>query len=199
MTTAIIPSNENQTPVHKAIRAASRATGIGFDYLMNTATRESNLNPSARAKSSSASGLFQFVDSTWLQTMQQHGAELGYAQEAEAIRPAGNGNYTVDDPAMRQRIMALRFDPKANAMMAGAFTQQNNQFLSTALDRAPTQGELYIAHFLGAEGAEKFISKAQDAPTVSAAALFPKAASANPSIFYAQGRSRSMGEVYTSL
>src|SRR6476646_11882530 len=54
------------TRVTGAIRDAARVTGAGFEYLLNTALRESNLNPSAKAKSSSATGLFQFIDQTWL-------------------------------------------------------------------------------------------------------------------------------------
>jgi hypothetical protein len=185
-------------PVRKAIRAASQATGVGFDYLMTTATRESSLNPLARARSSSASGLFQFINSTWLATMKEHGAEHGFAAEANAIRANGQG-YVVDDPAMRARIMNLRFDPEANALMGAAYTQQNMTHLQSALGRQPSAGELYIAHFLGAQGAGKFILSSQSNPNAPAADAFPQAASANPSIFYGKNGKRTLGEVYAAL
>lgn len=202
MTTAIDALLETTAlakgPVRKAIRAASQATGVGFDYLVTTATRESSLNPLARSQSSSASGLFQFIDSTWLATMKQHGAEFGFAPEAAAIHATGQG-FAVDDPAMRSRIMDLRFDPAANALMGAAYTQQNMIQLESTLGRQPSAGELYIAHFLGAQGAGKFILNAQRNPGVPAADAFPQAASANPTIFYGKDGKRTLGEVYAAL
>ena len=81
------------TRVTGAIRNAASATGAGFDYLLNTAMRESNLNPNAKAKSSSATGLFQFIDQTWLGTMKQSGAALGYGKYADAITRTPQGNF----------------------------------------------------------------------------------------------------------
>src|SRR3954469_697283 len=108
-----------------AIRDAARATGAGFDYLLNTAIRESNLNPNAKAKTSSATGLFQFIEQTWLGTMKQSGTALGYAKFADAITQTPSGRYTVADPAMRREILSLRQDPTANALMAGALANAN--------------------------------------------------------------------------
>ena len=39
--------------------------------------------------------------------------------------------------------------------MAGAFTKANSDYLATKLGRQPSEGELYIAHFLGAGGAAR--------------------------------------------
>jgi len=110
------------------------------------------------------------------------------------------GNYTVPDPAMRAKIMRLRFDPTANAVMAGAFTNQNAAQVGAGIGRKPTDGELYIAHFLGPSGAVKLISQAGANPGARAAKLFPEAARANHSIFYdKQGAARSVGQVYAVL
>src|SRR5215510_8770581 len=79
---------------------ATRATGAGFEYLLNTAIRESNLNPNAKARTSSATGLFQFIDQTWLGTMKQSGASLGYGKYANAITRTSQGKYVVNNPAM---------------------------------------------------------------------------------------------------
>jgi len=180
-----------------AIRDAARQTGAGFEYLLNTALRESNLNPNAKARTSSATGLFQFIDQTWLGTMKQSGAALGYGKYAEAISKTPQGRYVVNNPAMRQEIFALRKDATANAVMAGAFANSNAKVLTDRLGRKPTDGELYIAHFLGASGAARFISAAQAQPDAKAANFFPRAAAANSSIFYdrqggAKSSSRSM-------
>jgi hypothetical protein len=188
------------TRVTNAIRDAAKVTGAGFEYMLNTALRESNLNPNAKARSSSATGLFQFVDQTWLATMKQSGAALGYGKYADAISKTASGRYAVSDPAMRQQIFALRKDPTANALLAGAFANSNAQILTQRIGRKPTDGELYMAHFLGASGAARFINATQANPNARAAGMFPKAAHANHSIFYnANGSARSLQQVYANL
>jgi hypothetical protein len=183
-----------------AIRDAAKVTGAGFEYLLNTAVRESNLDPAAKAKTSSATGLFQFIDQTWLGTMKQSGAALGYGKYANAITQTSSGRYTVADPAMRQEILSLRKDPTANALMAGAFANSNAKVLTDRLGRKPSDGELYMAHFLGASGAARFISAAEANPNGKAADLFPRAAQANNAIFYdKQGAAKSLKQVYAGL
>lgn len=140
-----------------AIRQAAQATGTSFQYLLATAQVESGLNPQAGASTSSARGLFQFIEQTWLATMKQSGAGLGYGQYADAITKTASGKYEVQDPTMRSDILKLRNDPAANAAMAGAFTKENATLLSQKLGRTPSEGELYIAHFLGVGGAAKLI------------------------------------------
>jgi hypothetical protein len=180
-----------------AIHQAASATGTSFQYLLATAQVESGLNPQAGASTSSARGLFQFIEQTWLATMKQAGPSLGYGQYASAITKNASGKYEVQDPAMRSEILKLRNDPTANAVMAGAFTQANAALLSGQLGRTPSEGELYIAHFLGAGGAAHLISAAGADPNASAASYFPNAASANPSIFYdrSTGGARSLAQV----
>ena len=188
------------TRVTGAIRDAARVTGAGFEYLLNTALRESNLNPSAKAKTSSATGLFQFIDQTWLGTMKQSGAPLGYGKYADAISKTSSGRYVVNNPAMRNEIFALRKDPTANSLMAGAFANSNAKVLTDRLGRKPSDGELYMAHFLGASGAARFIRAVEANPNAKAASLFPRAAHANSSIFYDKsGAARSLKQVYAGL
>ena len=184
-----------------AIRQASAATGTSFNYLLATARVESGLNPQACASTSSARGLFQFIDQTWLGTMKQSGAELGYGRYAAAISQTASGHYQVTDPEMRKEILALRNDPTANATMAGAFTRANADILSKKLGRAPSEGELYIAHFLGAGGAARLISLASSDPNAKATQYFPNAATANSSIFFdrSTGTARSMAQVRNVL
>ena len=180
-----------------AIRQASAATGTSFNYLLATAQVESGLNPQAGAATSSARGLFQFIEQTWLGTIKQSGAQLGYGRYADAITKTSSGHYQVTDPAMRAEILKLRNDPTANAVMAGAFTKANSDYLATKLGRPPSEGELYIAHFLGAGGAARLISLAAGNPNAKGADYFPNAANANSSIFYdrATGHARSLAQV----
>ena len=177
--------------VHAAIARAARATGNDFAYLLGEARLESSLNPQARASTSSAAGLYQFTGQTWLQTLDRHGAEHGLDWASAAISGG-----RVQNPAQRGTIMDLRYDPDAAALMAGALTNDNRTALTTALDRAPDHGELYLAHFLGAEGASRFLRALAANPVQAAAGLFPEAASANHAIFYSPaGAPRSLGEV----
>ena len=183
-----------------AIRQAAQATGTSFQYLLATAKVESGLNPQAGASTSSARGLFQFIDQTWLATIKQAGPALGYGQYADAITKNESGHYEVADPAMRSEILKLRNDPTANAVMAGAFTQSNAAVLSSRLGRAPSEGELYIAHFLGAGGAAKLVTLAAHNPNAHATDFFGHAAHANPSIFYDRaGTPRTLAQVRNVL
>jgi len=190
----------NGQAVVGSIRNAAAATGTNFEYLLATAQVESGLNPKAAASGSSARGLFQFIDQTWLTTVKESGSGFGYERYADAITRLPSGRYQVADPAKRREVMALRNDPDANAAMAGAFTQKNAERLTARIGREPTDGELYMAHFLGAAGAGRLISSAAQSPNASAADAFPNAARANPSIFYdRQGNARSNSEVYGVL
>ena len=188
------------TQITGAIRQAARSTGISFEYLLTTAKIESNLNSSAQASTSSAKGLYQFIEQTWLGTLKGSGAANGYGQYADAISRSADGRYDVADPGMRAAIMRLRSDPQASATMAGSFTRANADQLAGAIGRQPSEGELYIAHFLGPAGAGKLINAATNQPGASAADMFPQAAAANRSIFYdASGRPRGASDVYAKL
>jgi hypothetical protein len=190
-------TNAAGSAVTGAIRQASQATGTSFNYLLATAQVESGLDPGAGASTSSARGLFQFIDQTWLGTIKQSGTALGYGRYADAITQTASGHYQVNDPAMRQEILKLRNDPTANAVMAGAFTAANADYLAQKLGRQPSEGELYIAHFLGAGGAARLISLAAANPSAKATDYFPGAAKANSSIFFdrATGAVRTLAQV----
>ena len=183
-----------------AIREGAQTSGVGFDYLLATAQRESSLNPSAKASTSSATGLFQFIEQTWLGVMKSTGPKLGLTAYADAITTGADGRYTVADPATRQAILDLRRDPKVSATLAGALTQRNGEALAGALGRDPTAGDLYAAHVLGAKGAATLIASAQASPARAAALDLPDAASANRGLFYDRaGRPRSSSELYALL
>ncbi len=196
------PTRESQpatSPVVSAIRDGAAKTGAGFDYLLKTAQRESSLEPDAKAKTSSATGLFQFIEQTWLSMVKQEGPKQGLSSYADAISET-NGRLTVADPAAREKILELRRDPQVAAVMAGALTQKNRDQLAGTLGRQPHAGELYMAHVLGARGASDLIKTAASDPTRSAAKDFPDAAAANRGIFFDKtGRARSAQEVYGVL
>ncbi len=184
--------------VNSALRNASRQTGTQYDYLVKTAQRESSFNPQAKASTSSAAGLFQFIESTWLQVMKEQGHSIGLGHYAKYIEKTRRG-YEVKDPQNRKSILDLRYNPNVAAKMAGALTNQNQAVLRQGIGRSATAGELYIAHFLGAEGATKLIKTAWSNPNVRADKYFLSAARANTPIFYKNGKARSVSEVYHLL
>ncbi|HUZ14167.1 MAG TPA: transglycosylase SLT domain-containing protein [Caulobacteraceae bacterium] len=185
--------------VEAAIQRASSATGVDFGFLMGAARRESGYDPTARAKTSSAAGLFQFIDQTWLATLKRHGAKYGYARYAELIQQAPNGRLYVPGAQARAAVMDLRLDPHAAALMAGELTADHAAYLRGRVGREPTAGELYIAHVLGPQGSARLIDAVRATPGAGAAALFPEAAAANRAIFYPGGRTASVAEVYANL
>src|SRR6195952_2174173 len=181
-----------------SIKQAADTTGTSFEYMLTTAKMESNFNPKAAASTSSARGLYQFIDQTWLGTVKEAGSQLGYGKYADAITKNPSGSYSVSDPAARDAVMKLRDDPDAASSMAGVLSQSNSFKLTGKIGRRPTDAELYMAHFMGVGGAGKLISSAEDKPQASAVRMFPASAEANRPIFYDRsGRGRSVSEVYS--
>ena len=182
--------------VSLAIGNASKRTGVPFDYLMAQARVESSLDPEAQANSSSAAGLFQFTKQTWLATLSQHGANHGLQWAADAIRKGADGQYRVVDPQMREQILGLRFDPDVSSTMAAEFADDNADMLRNRFGEEPEPVDLYLAHFLGAQGAAQFLSAWRADPNAPAAPLNPAAAAANRTIFFnADGTAKSLDAI----
>lgn len=181
------------------LNRAGDKSGVDFDYLLQTAIRESSLDPSAKARTSSAVGLFQFLEGTWLDVMKAEGPRLGYQRYADAISQTGDGRFVIQDSQLRAEVLKLREDPEIAADLAAAFTRRNGTYLNERFGRMPSAGELYIAHFLGANGAAQLFEAGLKNPDQIAANLFPRQAEANRAIFYAQGEPRTIREVYKAL
>ena len=184
--------------VLSAVDEASRRTGVDFRYMMAKAAQESAFNTDAVAPSTSATGLYQFISSTWLDMIKTHGAEHGLGRYAGEIVERADGSLSVPNRAMREEILALRTDPRLNALMAGEFAQDNRAHLEARVGGRIGPTELYMAHFLGAAGATTFLTALRENPGQAAAALFPAAARANTNVFYHRttGVAKSLSEVY---
>lgn len=180
--------------VQGAIARAAQVTGVDFNYLLAQARLESSLDPAARAGTSSAAGLYQFTRGTWLEMLDKHGPNHGLGWASAAIEGG-----RIADPALRQQVLAMRFDPDLSARMAAELANDNRAALRPVLGREPDAAELYLAHFLGAGGAIRFLSALSADPGQSAAALLPDAAAANRPIFYEGGQPRSVGAVMALL
>lgn len=138
-------------------------------FLDRVAMAESGGNPNARAKTSSASGMYQFTDPTWKGMVKNYGAQTGIT-EADKNNPD------------KQRIMA------------DLLTKENTNAYKNA-GITPDETDLYMAHFLGAPSAVK----ARKNMNAYGAELFPKAATANKNIFYKNGQPRTVEEIRSLL
>jgi hypothetical protein len=187
--------------VLKGIRQASQTTHVDFGYLMAQAEQESGFQSNAKASTSSATGLFQFIDSTWLDMVRQHGAKHGIGQLAEQVTSDASGRPHVADPIMRERILALRKDPRISAALAGEFAQDNKTEVERALGRPVGKTDLYLAHFLGAGGATEILKAIRHDGSTPAVDVLPEAASANRSVFFdaTTGEPRTVADLYRNF
>jgi hypothetical protein len=201
--TALNVNNANGTQpgrVTQAIATASQRTGVDFSYLMGQAQIESAMNPTAKAGTSSATGLYQFLDQSWLAVINNHGSEYGMDWASNAIQKTANGRYYVSDPQVRQQILDLRKHPETASVMAAELASDNRDYLEQRIGRQAEPVDLYLAHFLGAGGAAKFLGAMANSPNTAGASLFPAAARSNASIFYdRQGNARSLADIRTSF
>lgn len=168
--------------VLSAIKKASASTGVDFTYLMQQAKAESSFDPNAKSKSSSASGLYQFIKSTWLDMVDRHGEKYG-----------------IDTDGMsKSEILDLRYDPEVASHMAAEFAAENQDYLERTWGGDVGSTELYFAHFMGAGGAASFLKAKDENPLRVAADVFPRAANANRNVFYDKdtGKPRTLAEVY---
>ncbi|MDD3287602.1 MAG: transglycosylase SLT domain-containing protein [Alphaproteobacteria bacterium] len=183
--------------VASAIKQASVQSGVDFSYLMNKANQESSFNPNAKAKSSSATGLFQFIEQTWLQVIKAYGGKYGLDQVASRISVDSSGVARVSDQESRLAILNLRKDPEVSAKMAAELANENCEKLKGAVGGKIGATELYLAHFLGVNGAATFIKEMRANPNAVAADYLPTAAAANSKVFYdKEGQPRTCAQIY---
>lgn len=186
--------------IQSAIAFASQKTGVDFSYLLGQAKLESGLKANARSGTSSATGLYQFVDQSWLGVVKQHGSEYGLGWAADAIHAGPHGRLTVSDPGTKAAILAMRNDPQVASLMAAEHASDNRDALQASLGRSTNPTDLYMAHFLGLGGARSFLTAMASNPGRTGAAMFPAAARANRSIFYtSDGAPRSLQQIYDRL
>ncbi len=185
-----------------AIRLSSVRTGVDFPYLMKLAAAESNFEPASEAATSSATGLYQFTRDTWLNTLKTHGAKYGlvadYAANIEYyVTWSGYKRPVVRDEVMYQHLLELRKNPRLSAIMAAETVHDNQQKLVHSFDREPTETDLYLTHFLGADDAITFLQSLEQSPGTHAVQLFPEAARSNHNIFHPETCApRTVDEVY---
>jgi hypothetical protein len=184
--------------VEKAIRDASTTVGVDYGYMMAMAAQESAFDPAIEAKTSSATGLYQFLKQTWLGVVKEHGEKHGLGKQAKEIEFSASKKKYVASFFWEDDILDLRKDAKYSALMGAEFARDNQKYLTKKLGREVSPTDLYMAHFLGPSDAAKFLGARDSGKGLqSAAAMFPAAASANESIFYSTDKKTKTKTVRT--
>lgn len=183
----------------ETIVRAGKVVGADPTLLMAVADKESSFSTSVQAKTSSATGLYQFIEQTWLGVVSEFGVKHGLAAETKLIGKNGK-QFFVLDAAERQRILDLRREPYLSALLAGEMLKRDTLRLEKAMGRHLTGGEIYLIHFLGPDAAQTFIETMEEKPDVKAADLLPRPAQANRPIFYVEAggetKTLSVSEVH---
>ncbi len=174
----------------QTIIKAAQAVETDPVLLMAVADKESSFITAVQAKTSSATGLFQFIERTWLGVIRDFGAQHGLEKEAALVTADANDKPIITDPAERARVLDLRRDPYLSALMAGEMLKRDAARIAQTIGRELTLGEIYLAHFLGPNDAEEFLAQVVGQPSAAAAALLPGPARANRSIFFASNANR---------
>jgi Transglycosylase SLT domain len=157
------------TEVYNAIMNACTKTGADPACMLAFADIESSFQPGVSAKGTSATGLYQFISSTWTAMVTKYGSRynVGFSQIN---------------------------DPTANALMGGQLLNDDAAYLKKQGIANPTPGQLYMCHMMGQAGATRLITAAQTTPNGSASLAFPAQAAKNP-VF----TNRSLSEVVANL
>lgn len=164
---------------HGDIKAiiADAATKVGVDptVMQVIAAQESGLNPNSKAKTSSATGLFQFINSTWKGMTSQYGAKYGLSPSSSPT------------------------DPEANALMGAQLMKVSLDNLKKVKPN-PTPLDGYMSHFLGTGGGPKMTAALEKSPNAPATNFASEGqVKANKSLFYSNGQPVSVQGLYSKL
>jgi hypothetical protein len=189
-------------PLVETVVRAARVTSVDPSYLMALADKESSFRTDVRASTSSAEGLFQFIERTWLEMIRDYGAAHGLMVEAASVRTVED-RPVVEDENERVHILELRRDPYIAAIMAAELMKRDARRLARSIGRELGPAERYLAHFLGADDAERFLKSHAEKPEQPASRLFPAAVLSNLALFTRhEGRRRTsvtVAELYEKI
>lgn len=197
---AVLPSVSPHVLV--ALRSAGGTRRDDHALLFSLAWRESRCDPEARNPASTARGLMQFTRAAWLEAVRDHGEAHGLASYAVAMATdRGTGEITVRDRRLLAELLMLRDDSRLSAALAMARLEREKASLAPVLRRPVTHADLYMVHFLGPDGARRFLRELARAPSRRASdAVGPDSVAANRNVFVASdGRHLSLREVYREV
>lgn len=143
-------------------------------YVDRTVGAESGGNVNAKNPNSTATGLGQFIESTWLKLFKKH-----FPTEAAGMTDSA--------------ILALRTNGEKSKALIEAYGRENAALLQSAgvsINSAADEYKLQLAHFLGPQGAINVLKAAPG--TLASSVLSPGAVKANPTIL---GGGRTVDDV----
>ncbi|MDB5371942.1 MAG: hypothetical protein JWP04_584, partial [Belnapia sp.] len=199
------PADQGTPPpqVAAALATATRLTGTEPAVLRAIAWQESRFSGRARNRASSATGLMQFTETTWLEVVRDYGPRHGLASAAALLRTdPKTGAIATRRPKDLRHILALRFDPRLSAIMAGERLAAERAALQAMLGRTAGPTELYVTHLLGPAGARRFLAEFDRMPNRAVAEVVgADSLAANPGVFLDRGSGRrlSLAEVHAGV
>lgn len=186
-----------------SIYKASAKTGVDFELMVLKARMESDYGRATIAQHTSARGVFQYIEPTWLTLMRRYGDEIGYGHYAKAIKRAkypGLPYIEGNNPYLKAEILALRHDLDASAMLQAYQVREETDVIKSMKRGRVTATDHYIVHMLGVPLAKEFFKMRAHAPQSSPARsrtpAMREAASLNRAFFYSGKRPLAAREVY---
>lgn len=144
----------------------SAEAGADPNKMMLMAAMESSMDPTQKAKGTSASGLMQFLGGTWDEQLGKHGKRYNLASD--------------------------RGDVRSQVILGSEYMKSNNVRIRKAAGRDLEMVDEYMGHLLGAGGASSLLRSGANA---TASTVLPEQAASNRDIFYDKGRPRTVGEM----
>lgn len=184
----IVEKQYTKKQVIDIITSVAQEYGLDPELLCCMAFMESSLNPYAKASTSSATGLFQFINQTWMSLIRLYGKECG----------VNVGMLSDED------LKNLRFDPKLSTHMMCRLIKENQNYMVTRIQigevRKIDNTCLYLAHFMGAPKATKLLNMFSNKDRTLCHEVFPSEAKANKNIFFDKsGKARRADAIYALL
>lgn len=144
------------TPDYANIGA--RNTGVPEVYSRALFQQEGGGNPDARNARSTATGVTQFIEGTWLQVLHDYGEQYGLPREMiDQIERNPRGGWRVRSADAREHLLALRFNPRWNALMSGHYANQEVEDMARRAGRPVSVQEAYLAHFMNGNTAGAWV------------------------------------------
>lgn len=160
--------------IPEAISYASRLTGVNPSILYAFAYKESRFGTLMSNKSTSARGVWQLLSSTYDDIKERYGKRY---------------------PILKAGVHNL----KASAVAAALMIRELSQAFRRRFKVTPSVTDLYLMYLLGPSGGLKFLEALHKKPRTVAAEIFKTAARHNRSVFYDDGKPRSVYQVYKYL
>jgi hypothetical protein len=175
----------------EAIRAKitefSAQAGVSPGLVAKIMRIESNFNPNTKASSSSARGLGQFIDETWIEMVLRYGKKYGITGSGT------NGEITAADAKSQRANIDLQIAMTAEFTKHGLALHEKFKSANAYSEDA----SVYAHHNLGLSEASKLLQALRDNPTQRVEKVLQKSSIRNNPSLYKNGQ--TVAQVYEVL